>query len=101
VAAAAAVAVVGSAAAAASIPYTVGNGGPVNGVLARMTGITPSNLIGTGWEIATGVNSLICTEKLEYSERPTSGHSGFQMVNFSLNQNLIAGRPFDNQTTRL
>ena len=54
-AAAAAVAAVGSAAAAASIPYTVGNGGPVNGVLARMTGITPSNPIGTGWEIATGV----------------------------------------------
>ena len=56
-AAATAVAVVGNAASAvaSSIPYTVGTGGPVNGVLARMTGITPNNPIGAGWEIATGV----------------------------------------------
>jgi hypothetical protein len=54
-AAAAAAAVVGSAAAAASIAYTAGSSGPANGVLARMCGITPSNPIGTGLEIAIGV----------------------------------------------
>ncbi len=57
-AAAAAAAVVGSAAAAASIAYTAGSSGPVNGVLARMCGITPNNPIGTGWEIAIGVSDV-------------------------------------------
>ena len=57
-AAAAAAAVVGSAAAAANIAYTAGSCGPANGVLARMCGITPSNPIGTGWEIAIGVSDV-------------------------------------------
>ena len=29
--------------------------GPANGVIAKMTGITPDHPTGTGWDIAIGV----------------------------------------------
>ena len=33
--------------------------GPANGVIAKMTGITPDHPTGTGWDIAIGVRWLI------------------------------------------
>ena len=37
--------------------YVAGNNiGPVNGVIAKMTGITPNQPTGTGWDIAIGVS---------------------------------------------
>ena len=32
--------------------------GPANGVIAKMTGITPDHPTGTGWDIAIGVRWL-------------------------------------------
>ena len=38
--------------------YVSGNHvGPVNGVIARMTGISASQPTGTGWDIAIGVSN--------------------------------------------
>ena len=42
---------------ATTLNYYVGgaNAGPVNGVIVRMTGITPSEPTGAGWDLAIGV----------------------------------------------